>query len=300
MAPQYAVPCKLLADVFLKLIKMIIAPVVFCTLVLGIAGSRSSSGKVGRILLKAMILFHVFIIICLVLGLTAITLVHPGQGLNINPASLDTSSISFLTKSGARISTLPEFVLHVIPASYVGGLAQGDVLPVLVIALLTGFSVMRAGKAGEVFLDLIRSATKIIFGIISFIIKLAPLCAFGAMAFTVGKYGLHSLKSLGQLLLMFYVLCAIYWIVFLGSLCRFYGFSIFRLLAYIKEELWITLGAASNEPAMPGLLMKMEKLGCDKEVVGLVIPAAYASTSTVPQFISPSPRCSLRKRATFT
>ncbi len=276
-APKFAVECKLLADIFLKLIKMMIAPVVFCTLVVGIAGSRSSGGKVGRVLLKAMILFHVFTIICLLLGLGAITLAHPGTGLNINPATLNTSSISYLTSSGgAKITTLTDFVMHVIPTSYVGGLAQGDVLPVLLIAIMTGFSLIRAGKTGELVLSVIQSALKVVFGIIGFIIKLAPLCAFGAMAFTVGRYGVGALKSLGQLVILFYLLCAIFWVVFLGALCRFYGFSIFRLLAYIKEELWITLGAASNEPAMPGMLMKMEKLGCDRSVVGLTIPAAYA------------------------
>ena len=155
-------------------------------------------------------------------------------------------------------------------------LAQGDVLPVLLIAIMTGFSLIHAGKPGELVLSVIQSAMKVIFGIIGFIIKLAPLCAFGAMAFTVGRFGVGALKSLGQLILLFYVLCAIFWIVFLGALCRFYGFSIFRLLAYIKEEFWITLGAASNEPAMPGMLMKMERLGCDRGVVGLTIPAAYA------------------------
>lgn len=276
VAPKFAIECKLLADVFLKLIKMMIAPVVFCTLVVGIAGSRASGGKVGRVLLKAMILFHVFTVICLLLGLGAITLAHPGTGLNINPATLNTSSISYLTSTGAKITNVTDFVMHVIPTSYVGALAQGDVLPVLLIAIMTGFSLIRAGKTGELVLSVIQSAMKVIFGIIGFIIKLAPLCAFGAMAFTVGKYGLGALKSLGELIILFYLLCAIFWVVFLGALCRFYGFSIFRLLAYIKEELWITLGAASNEPAMPGMLMKMEKLGCDRGVVGLTIPAAYA------------------------
>ena len=276
VAPKFAVECKLLADIFLKLIKMMIAPVVFCTLVVGIAGSRTSGGKVGRVLLKAMILFHIFTIICLLLGLGAITLFHPGSGLNINPATLNTSSISYLTSSGPKFTTFGEFVLHVIPSSYVAGLADGDVLPVLLIAILTGFSLIRAGKTGELLLSVIQSAMKVVFGIIGFIIKLAPLCAFGAMAFTVGRYGVGALKSLGQLVILFYALCAIFWIVFLGALCRFYGFSIFRLLAYIKEEIWITLGAASNEPAMPGMLMKMEKLGCDRGVVGLTIPAAYA------------------------
>lgn len=275
VAPKFAVECKLLADIFLKLIKMMIAPVVFCTLVVGIAGSRATGGKVGRVLLKAMILFHCFTIICLLLGLAAITLAHPGTGLNINPASLNTSSISYLT-GGAKFTTFGEFVLNVIPASYVAGLSQGDVLPVLLIAILTGFSLIRAGKPGELALSVIQSAMKVIFGIIGYIIKLAPLCAFGAMAFTVGKFGLGALKSLGQLIILFYLLCGIFWIVFLGALCRFYGFSIFRLLSYIKEEIWITLGAASNEPAMPGMLMKMEKLGCDRGVVGLTIPAAYA------------------------
>jgi Na+/H+-dicarboxylate symporter len=275
VAPKFAIECKLLADVFLKLIKMMIAPVVFCTLVVGIAGSRTSGGKVGRVLLKSMVLFHCFTIICLLLGLAAITLAHPGTGLNINPASLNTSSISYLT-SGAKFSTFGEFILHMIPSSYVAGLSEGDMLPVLLIAILTGFSLIRAGKTGELLLSVIRSAMRVIFGIIGFIIKLAPLCAFGAMAFTVGRFGLGALKSLGELILLFYLLCAIFWIVFLGALCRFYGFSIFRLLAYIKEELWITLGAASNEPAMPGMLMKMEKLGCDRGVVGLTIPAAYA------------------------
>jgi len=249
---------------------------VFCTLVVGIAGSHTSGGKVGRVLLKSMVLFHCFTIICLVMGLFAITLVKPGAGLHINPATLNTSSIAYLTSSGAKITTFSDFVMHVIPTSYVAALAQGDVLPVLLIAIMTGFALNRAGKTGELLLDVIRSAMKVIFAIIGFIIKLAPLCAFGAMAFTVGRYGVGALKSLGQLIILFYILCAIFWVVFLGALCRFHGFSIFRLLAYIKEEIWITLGAASNEPAMPGMLMKMERLGCDRGVVGLTIPAAYA------------------------
>jgi len=275
VAPKFAVECKLLADIFLKLIKMMIAPIVFCTLVVGIAGSHTSGGKVGRVLLKSMILFHCFTIICLGLGLLAITLAKPGAGLNIDPASLNTSSIAYLTTT-SKISTFSDFVMHVIPTSYVAGLAQGDVLPVLLIAIMTGFSIIHAGKRGELVLSVIQSAMKIVFNIIGYIIRLAPLCAFGAMAFTVGRYGIGALKSLGMLVILFYVLCAVFWIVFLGALCRFHGFSIFRLLAYIKEEIWITLGAASNEPAMPGMLMKMERLGCDRGVVGLTIPAAYA------------------------
>ncbi len=275
LAPKFAVECKLLADIFLKLIKMMIAPIVFCTLVVGIAGSRSSGGKVGRVLFKSMILFHAFTIICLLLGLFAITLAHPGTGLNIDPASLNTSSIGYLTTT-SKISTFSDFVMHVIPTSYVAALAQGDVLPVLLIAIMTGFSIIHAGKTGERVLSLIESAMKVVFNIIGYIIKLAPLCAFGAMAFTVGRFGVGALRSLGMLIILFYLVCAVFWVVFLGGLCRFYGFSIFRLLAYIKEELWITLGAASNEPAMPGMLMKMEKLGCDRSIVGLTIPAAYA------------------------
>lgn len=275
VSPKFAVECKLLADIFLKLIKMMIAPIVFCTLVVGIAGSRTSGGKVGRVLVKAMVLFHAFTVICLLLGLFAITLAHPGTGLNIDPASLNTSSIAYLTKT-SKISTFSDFVLHVIPTSYVSALSEGDVLPVLLVAIMTGFSIIHAGKTGQLVLSVIQSAMKVVFNIIGYIIKLAPLCAFGAMAFTVGRFGLGALRSLGMLIVLFYAVCAVFWVFFLGALCRFYGFSIFRLLAYIKEELWITLGAASNEPAMPGMLMKMEKLGCDRSIVGLTIPAAYA------------------------
>jgi Na+/H+-dicarboxylate symporter len=273
--PAYAVPCQLLADIFIKSLKMMVGTIVFCTMVSGICSNRGSSGKIGRTLLKSILLFQVFTAIAMSFGLLSILVFHPGTGMNVNPATLNVSAIAQYSSTASHAS-FHGFILSLIPSTYIGSLTQGDILPVLVVAFLTGFGLNMIGSTAGPVLQLIESFTKVIFAIFFLILKIAPLCAFGAMAFTVGKYGLHSLIPLGKLILAFYVACFLFVFVGFGLIARIYGLRIWHIIRYLREEMWITFGASGNEPAMPGLMKKCVQLGCDRGVVGMVIPTAYS------------------------
>jgi Na+/H+-dicarboxylate symporter len=272
--PDVGASLKPLGDGFVKLVKMMIAPVVFCTIVLGIA-SLNDGKEIGRTLVKAMGLFYVLTILALATGLVAVFALAPGAGMNIDPTTLDPSVAARFTNKSAP-QGFAEFALHIIPGSFFGAFAEGEVLPVLLLAVLMGFGLARIGSAGKAALDAIDSFSHMLFAAFGFIMKLAPLGAFGAMAFTVGRYGIKSIGSLGQLIATFYVACGFFVVVVLGALARLHGFSLWKVLRYFREELLIVLGTSSTEPVLPRVLLKLEKLGCKKGVVGLVLPAGYS------------------------
>ncbi|MGY3863640.1 dicarboxylate/amino acid:cation symporter [Aeromonas lacus] len=272
--PQLGADMKPLGDGFVKLIKMIIAPVIFCTVVTGIAGMESMKavGKTGAI---ALVYFEVVSTIALIIGLCVVNLLQPGAGMNVDPAALDASTIAVYAEQAKSQGIIP-FLLDIIPGSVIGAFASGNILQVLLFAVLFGFSLHHIGEKGKIIFGVIESFSTVIFGIINMIMKLAPVGAFGAMAFTIGKYGVGSLVQLGQLIACFYITCLFFIFIVLGSIAKASGFSILRFISYIREELLIVLGTSSSESALPRMLDKMEKLGCQKSVVGLVIPTGYS------------------------
>ena len=265
---------KPLGDGFIKLIKMIIAPIIFCTVVIGIAGMEDMK-KVGKTGGLALLYFEVVSSVSLVIGLLIINLVRPGSGMNIDPATLDSKSIAAYTGPG-KMGTTTDFLLNIIPNTVVDAFAKGEILQVLLIAVLFGFALHRFGGRGTMVFDFIEKVSHVLFAIVGTIMKVAPLGAFGAMAFTIGKYGLGSLVSLGALMGTFYATCLLFVFVVLGAIARFHGFSIWKFVKYIREELLIVLGTSSSEAALPGMMSKMERLGARKSVVGLVIPTGYS------------------------
>ncbi len=272
--PSFAVGLKPLGDGFIKLIKMMIAPIIFCTIVTGIAGMQSTK-KVGRVGLKAILYFEVVTTLALVIGLIVINVLKPGVGMNIDPASLDTKSVeSFITEGKSQSVT--DFLLHIIPENIVNAFSTGSILQVLFFAVLLGFALSKIGEKAAPLLKGIQSLEDGLFTIIKMIMKLAPIGALGAMAFTIGKYGVGSLAQLGQLMGSFYITCLIFIVLVLGAVLKITGFNIFRLLGYIKEELLIVLGTSSSESALPGLMDKLERAGCSEPVVGLVVPTGYS------------------------
>ena len=272
--PQAGVALKPLGDGFVKLIKMAIAPIIFCTVVSGIAGMQNMKavGKTGGL---ALLYFEIVSSVALVIGLVVVNLVQPGAGMHVDVATLNTSGITAYTQAGAQQSTIG-FFLNIIPSTVVGAFASGDILQVLMFSLMFGFALHRMGDYGRPVLEFIDRIAQVMFNIIGMIMKVAPLGAFGAMAFTIGQYGVGSLVQLGQLMICFYITCVLFVLVILGGIARAHGFSILRFIRYIREELMIVLGTSSSESALPNMLRKMEKLGCDKSVVGLVIPTGYS------------------------
>ena len=272
--PSTGEAMKPLGDGFIKLIKMIIAPIIFCTVVTGIAGMEDMK-KVGKTGGYALLYFEVVSSVALLIGLLIINLVQPGSGMNIDPASLDTKSIAAYTKPGALTSTT-DFILNIIPSTVVDAFAKGEILQVLLFAVLFGFALHKFGGRGTLVFDLIEKVSHVLFAIVGVIMRVAPIGAFGAMAFTIGKFGVGSLLSLGALMATFYTTCLIFVIVVLGAIAWYHGFSIFKFVRYIKEELLIVLGTSSSESVLPRMMAKMENLGVQKSTVGLVIPTGYS------------------------
>jgi aerobic C4-dicarboxylate transport protein len=272
--PETGVALKPLGDGFVKLIKMVIAPIIFCTVVSGIAGMQDMKavGKTGG---YALLYFEIVSTIALVIGLVVVNLVQPGVGMHVDPSTLDASSIAAYASAGAQQSTIG-FLLNVIPSTVVGAFANGDILQVLFFSVIFAFALQRMGEFGRPVLEFIERIAQVMFGIINMIMKLAPIGAFGAMAFTIGQYGVGSLVQLGQLMICFYITCVFFVLVVLGGIARAHGFSILRFIKYIREELMIVLGTSSSESVLPRMLTKMEKLGAKKSVVGLVIPTGYS------------------------
>jgi aerobic C4-dicarboxylate transport protein len=272
--PQLGVQMKPLGDGFIKLIKMIIAPVIFCTVVAGIAGMQDMK-KVGRVGGKALVYFEVVSTFALAIGLIVANVVRPGDGFNADPATLDAKAIAEYTTK-AKSQTTVDFLLNIIPNTFVDAFAKGDILQVLLIAILFGVALSSLGHRGKPVTKLIDDLSHAIFGVVGIIMKAAPVGAFGAMAFTIGKFGVASLLPLAKLMGSFYLTCALFIFVILGTIAYFTGFSILRFISYIKEELLIVLGTSSSESALPALMRKLEKLGCSKSVVGLVVPTGYS------------------------
>ncbi len=272
--PETAISLKPLGDGFIKLVKMMIGPVIFCTIVTGMAGMQDLK-KVGSVGIKALLYFEVLSTIALCVGLLAINIIHPGAGMNIDATKLDVTALNTMTTGKAPQSTV-EFLMNIIPKNIVDAFAQGDMLQILLFSVLFGVAASKLGSRIQPVIDFIKGFSNILFGIIHIIMKLAPLGALGAMAFTIGKYGVGSLKSLAQLMGTFYLTCGFFIIVILGAVMYFLRLNIFKLLIHIKEELLIVLGTSSSESALPGLIEKMELAGCSKSVVGLVIPTGYS------------------------
>lgn len=272
--PEFGAALKPLGDGFIKLVKMMIAPIVFCTIVSGI-NSISDSREIGRTLVKSMALFYLLTVLALLAGLVAVSLIQPGVGMHVSVNTLDPSVAAKFTKQAAATG-FADFMLHIIPHSFFGAFADGEVLPVLLLSIVIAFGLSRAGDGGVVVAKAVASFSQVLFVSFGLIMKLAPLGAFGAMAFTVGRYGIRSIGSLGLLILTFYIACSVFVVVVLGTLARLNGFSLWKTIRYFREELLIVLGTSSSEPALPGALRKLEQLGCRKGVSGLVLPVGYS------------------------
>jgi aerobic C4-dicarboxylate transport protein len=272
--PKTGVELKPLGDGFIRLVKMLIAPVIFCTVAAGIA-HMSDLRKFGRVGAKALIYFEAVSTLALVIGLVVAELIQPGRGFNIDPAALDPGvAAGFIAK--AKAETLGEHLLNIIPETFLGAFAQGDLLQVLLLAILSGFALARLGETGQRLIQGLEQVLKVFFSILHIVVRAAPVGAFGAMAFTIGKYGLGALVQLGALIGTFYLTSLLFVLVVLGLIARLTGFSIVRFIAYIREELLIVLGTSSSETVLPQMMEKLQRLGAPKGVVGLVIPAGYS------------------------
>jgi len=272
--PSFAVQLKPLGDGFIKLVKMMIAPIIFCTIVNGIAGMENTK-KVGRFGLKAIIYFEIVSTFALIIGLIVINVLKPGAGMSVDPASLDIKSVEgYMTQSKSH--GVIDFIMNIIPENVFSALSSGNILQILFFAILLGFAMSKIGPKARPLLVAIKSIEDALFAVIKIIMRVAPLGALGAMSFTIGKYGVGSLVSLGKLMGAFYLTCIIFIVFILGGILKYSGFNLFRLLKYVKEELLIVIGTSSSEAALPSLMDKLRKMGCSEPVVGLVIPTGYS------------------------
>ncbi|AYY79983.1 dicarboxylate/amino acid:cation symporter [Proteus vulgaris] len=272
--PDIGESFKPLGDGFIKIVKMIIAPVIFLTVVTGIAGMNNMNA-VGKVAGKSMIYFLTFSTIALVIGLITANIIRPGDGLNISPGSLDSSRVEMYVTQ-AHSSSLVSFLMNIIPDTIVSPLVNGNILQVLFVSVVFGLALASIGTKGRPVLEFLQQLSEPVFKMVGMLMKLAPIGAFGAMAFTIGKYGISSIGNLMLLVITFYLTALLFVLVVLGSVAKYNGFSILALIKYIKDELWLVLGTSSSEAALPTLMSKMEQLGCKKSVVGLVIPTGYS------------------------
>jgi aerobic C4-dicarboxylate transport protein len=273
LRPATAMAMKPLGDAFIRLITMIITLIVFCTVVTGIAGMQDLK-KVGRVGGKALIYFEVISTLALFIGLVVGNVLHPGSGFNVNPAALDAKAVADYAGQ-AKAQSVSDFLIHIIPTTVVDAFAKGDILQVLLVSILFGFALSVAGPRSKPLLDFLDLLTDAVFGVVKILMRFAPIGAFGALAFTIGKYGLASLGPLVKLIGTFYITSILFVFVVLGVIARLAGFGILRFLSYIKEEILLVLAISSSEPVMPTLMAKLEKLGCSKALVGLVVPTGY-------------------------
>lgn len=272
--PDLAVAMQPLGDAFIKGIRMLIAPIIFCTVVNGIAHMADMT-RVGRVALKALVYFEIITTLALIIGLTAVNLFQPGVGMNVDLSSINASSIDPYVKASHSTGFVP-FMMNIIPQTFIGAFAEGNILQVLFLAVLSGFSLIWLGERAKPLTDVIDVGAQMVFGIVKMVMWFAPLGAFGAIAFTVGKFGVSSLASLWNLIWSFYLTCLIFiGLVFL-PICSMLGFSLFRLIRYIWDELVVCIATTSSETVLPRLIAKMETLGCDRAVVGLVVPTGYS------------------------
>jgi len=272
--PDLGTQLQPLGDGFIKLIRMLIAPIIFCTVVLGIAKMDDMS-KVGRVAIKGLIYFEIMTTIALVVGLVVVNLWQPGAGMNVDASNLDTHSIRNYVDKSHEQGIVP-FLMNIIPSTMVGSLAEGHILQVLLLSVLLGSALVRFGKAGKPVIDLLEALSKVFFGMVAIVMWAAPIGAFGAIAFTVGKYGAGALLSLGNLLICFYVTCLVFIFGILAPIARLSGFSLWKLMRFLREEILVCLATTSSESVLPRMLTKMEQLGCKPSVVGLIIPTGYS------------------------
>jgi aerobic C4-dicarboxylate transport protein len=272
--PELGTKMKPLGDGFIKLIKMMIAPIIFCTVVTGIAGMENMKA-IGRTGVLALLYFEVVSTIALVIGLIVVNVVGPGVGMNIDVSTLDASKVQGYTQA-AQQQGIVDFLMHVIPTTFVDAFASGEILQVLLIALLFGFALHAVGSRARPIFEFIDGFSQVLFRIVGMIMYVAPIGAFGAMAFTIGNYGIDKLQDLAWLMICFYATCLLFIFLVLGTIARVHGFSIVRFIRYIKDELLIVLGTSSSESVLPRMMLKMESAGASKSVVGLVIPTGYS------------------------
>ena len=272
--PQAGTALQPLGDVFIKMIRLLIAPIILCTVVLGIA-QMNDMGRVGRVALKALIYFEVLTTLALVIGLLVVNVWQPGVGMHIDAANLDTTAVKGYIAQTQTQGIVP-FLVNLVPNTVFGALAEGNVLQVLVVSVLLGAALVGLGEAGQPVVQLLSVLSRMLFGAVAIVMWFAPLGALGAIAFTVGKYGAGALVSLGNLLLCFYATCLVFIVAVLGPICHFAGFSLWRLVRYIWDEILICLATTSSESVMPRIMVKLEKLGCKNSIVGLVIPTGYS------------------------
>ncbi len=272
--PSVGAALQPLGDAFVRLVKMVITPVVFLTIATGIAGVRST-GTIGRVVLRAMGYFLVVSSFALVVGLVVGNLVQPGAGMGVDPATLDAGAVASYQAKAADAS-VTGFLMDIIPASFLGALTGGSLLQVLLVAILTGLALAHLGERVQAVTDFLEQSAAVVFRLVAVLMRFAPIGAFGAMAFTIGKYGLDSLLSLGQLIGTFYLTSGLFIAVVLGAIAKLSGFSLWALLRYLRAEIFLVVGTSSSEAALPALLERMERAGCDKRVVGLVVPTGYS------------------------
>ena len=272
--PAWGVELKPLGDAFVALVKMLIGPIIFTTVVVGLAGMGDLK-KVGRVGARAVIYFEIVSALALVIGLVVANVFTPGAGFHADPATLDTGAVARYTGAAKQMGTV-EFLLNIIPETFVSAFAEGEILQVLLLAILFGLALGKLGEHGRPILNLMNEVARVFFGIVSMVTKLAPVAAGGAMAFTIGQYGLGKLAQLGYLLACVYLTCALFVVLVLGGIARVAGFSLWKILRYVREELLLVLGTSSSESGLPGLMEKMERAGCARPVVGIVVPSGYS------------------------
>ena len=273
MSPATATAMKPLGDAFIRLITMIITVIIFCTVVTGIAGMQDMK-KVGRVGGKALIYFEVVSTLALLIGLVVGNVVRPGSGFNVNPATLDVKAVADYAGQ-AKAQSISDFLLHIIPSTLVDAFSKGDILQVLLVSILFGFALSIVGPRCKPLMDVLDALTQTVFGVVNILMKFAPIGAFGAMAFTIGKYGIASLGPLFKLIVVFYLTSILFVMLVLGPIARAAGFGILKFLWYIREEILLVLAVSSSEPALPTLMAKLERVGCSKALVGLVVPTGY-------------------------
>lgn len=272
--PEWGVALKPLGDAFVSAVKMLIGPIIFSTVVVGLAGMGDLK-KIGRVGGKALIYFEVVTTLALLIGLVVANVLRPGDGFHADPATLDAKNVQRYTSAAGKMGTV-DFLLHIIPKTFVSAFAEGEILQVLFLAILFGLALGRLGEHGRPVLNLIHEVARVFFGIVTIVTKAAPIAAGGAMAFTIGEYGVGKLAQLGFLLACVYITCLVFIVVVLGGIARLAGFGLWKVIKYIREELLLVLGTSSSESALPGLMDKMEKIGCARPVVGIVVPSGYS------------------------
>ncbi|MBI5689146.1 MAG: dicarboxylate/amino acid:cation symporter [Verrucomicrobia bacterium] len=272
--PTWGVELRPLGDAFVNLVKMLIGPIVFATVVVGIAG-MGDLRKIGRVGAKALIYFEIVTTFALIIGLVVANAFTPGAGFHADPSKLETGGLARYTGAAKQMSTV-DFLMHLIPKTFVSAFSEGEILQVLLLAILFGLALGRCGEHGRPVLNLVHEIARVFFGIVSIVTRFAPLAAGGAMAFTIGEYGVGKLAQLGYLMLCVYLTCFLFIVVVLGLIARLFGFSLWKVIKYTREELLLVLGTSSSESALPGLMEKMEKAGCARPVVGIVVPSGYS------------------------